>query len=96
MNRQELQADSWLLAHHPITWDEPLSVAEIIHREISEYLRKHKVLPATIKANPCTIIELPGDRWLHFPFLLGKRIIQIPIISDCTLPIGAIAAKTPC
>lgn len=66
---------------------------EQVCRCIAQYAAANNAAPSAIRANPCSVLELPRDRWGVFPFLWEGRIIGIAIIADPSVPIGEIICE---
>lgn len=61
--------------------------------EIARYTAFIDDVPSALRINPCTIFELPSNRWEAFPFFYEGRIVEITIIADQTVPRGEIVCK---
>lgn len=67
--------------------------AEQVCLEIARYVAANNAVPSAIRANPCSVLELPRNRWEVFPFFYEGRIIGIAIIADQTVPIREIICE---
>lgn len=61
-----------------------------IRQEILDFCERRRELPKEIKANPLTIIEMPFDQWTTFHINIANHLIEVPVMADCTIPIGEI------
>lgn len=66
---------------------------EQVCREIARYAAFFDDIPSAIRVNPCTVLELPRDRWEVFPFFYEGRIIGIAVVADQAVPIGEIVCE---
>lgn len=67
--------------------------SEQVCRCIARYIIANGNVPSAIRANPCSVLELPRNRWEVFPFFYEGRIIGIAIIADQTVPIREIICE---
>lgn len=93
---QQRRRDAWLndttplpaMSARPCT-----EFAEQVCLEIARHVAANNMVPSAIRANPCTVLELPRDRWEVFPFFYEGRIIGIAVVADQAVPIGEVACE---
>src|SRR5579884_3641651 len=93
---QQRRSDAWLndTAPLPAMPARPCTeFAEQVCLEIARYVAANGTVPSAVRANPCSILELPRDRWQVFPFLWEGRMIEITVVPDSSVPIGEIICE---
>lgn len=94
---QQRRRDAWLndttplpaMSARPCT-----EFAEQVCLEIARHVAANNIVPSAVRANPCSVLELPRDRWEVFPFLWEGHIIGIAVVADQTVPIGEIICES--
>jgi hypothetical protein len=96
---QQRRNDAWLNDTAPmpaVPATKPRSytaLTEQVCRCIARFVAAHGMVPAAVRVNPCTVFDLPGNRWQTFPFLYEGRIVGIAVIPDQSVPVGDIICE---
>lgn len=93
---KQQRSDAWLndTAPLPAMPARPCTeFTEQVCRCIAQYAAANNAAPSAIRANPCSVLELPRNRWGVFPFFYEGRIIEIVVVADQTVPIGEIICE---
>lgn len=85
--------DAWLNDTAPQPAMPGTDFAEEVCIEIAKYTALNDDVPAAIRVNPCSILDLPRNRWEVFPFLFEGRVMGITVISDLTVPADEIVCE---